>query len=90
MVRRKAVVAEPPKQQLTLRERLDEIEHPRWSRCHHDDEIRSDIMSEVKSALRDFGLLDAVRVDDGIVDGACSFCGSKEHTLMHREWCIRD
>lgn len=82
----KTKVRVPETKPKTIEQVLEEIKDRHYSGCDHEQELASDIISEVLKALREFGLADVVKPE--AQDGGCHFCGSKEYNIVHRHYCI--
>lgn len=76
-------------QKITLEDELSKLQ--RYGGCDHEADIRADVISEVKSLLRKYSVIDA-SIGDSNVDSErkCSFCGSSEKVIVHRKYCICD
>lgn len=85
MARKRLV--EPTVKPLTLEQELENVEDG-YSSCDHERDIRSEVVSEVRSLLRNRGLLDALAPT--AADGKCSFCSSTDLVLVHKRYCIHD
>lgn len=67
----------------SLNERLDDI-GDEYSSCDHESEIRSSVVSQVRSLLEEFGLLAVV---PSVAFGECGFCSSTVVQIVHKPWC---
>jgi anti-sigma factor RsiW len=81
MPKLKAVEVQRP---VTLEDAIEAIED-HYSSCDHESEIRSDVVSEVKEALKRFGLLGAIPNEDA---RGCHYCGERRLALVHKPYCI--
>ena len=69
---------------LTLEQEIQNL--GRLSSCHHESEIRAEMVVEVLSLLRRYGVVERTKAESG--KPSCDFCGAAEVTFEHKKYCI--